>query len=147
MGAHRSEYRTGRHCAFALHVHLVFVSKYRRGVFGANHLEAMETVFREVCADFEAELREFNGEDSHVHLLINYPPKVALAKLVNSLKGVSARILRRDFPELERRCWKGHLWSASYFAGSVGGAPLSVLKQYIEGQNRPAGPHGASPPT
>jgi putative transposase len=63
---------------------------------------------------------------------------VAVSQLVNSLKGVSARIMRRDHPELEQRLWRGHLWSPSYFAGSVGGAPLSVLRQYIQDQQRPA---------
>jgi putative transposase len=129
--------RHGRHCVFVLHVHLVFVTKYRWRVFNDEHLRHLETVFRAVCADFGAELAEFNGETDHVHLLINYPPKVSVSHLVNSLKGVSARVMRRDHPGLHRRFWRGHLWSPSYFAGSVGGAPLSVLRQYIENQQRP----------
>lgn len=93
---------------------------------------------RTVCADFEGELVEFNGEDNHVHLLVNFPPKVALAKLVNSLKGVSSRRLRQQFPDVARHYYRANrLWSASYFAGSVGGAPLNVLQQYIEQQNHP----------
>jgi putative transposase len=146
MGITAGEIRTGRHCVFALHAHLVFVTKYRRNVFSAEHLVALERMMRAVCRDFEAELREFNGESDHVHLLVNYPPKVALATLVNSLKGVSSRLLRRDFPELQERYWRGHLWSASYFAGSVGGAPLDMLRLYIEQQREPFGPSGASPP-
>ncbi len=81
---------------------------------------------------------EFNGEDNHVHLLVNFPPKVAVTKLVNSLKGVSSRRLRQEFPDLVRPYWRANkLWSRSYFAGSVGGAPLTVVRQYIEQQNRP----------
>ncbi|WP_455351385.1 IS200/IS605 family transposase [Streptomyces sp. SYSU K217416] len=130
--------RTGRHCAFALHAHLVFVTKYRHKVFTDAHLKRMEEIMRAVCADFECELIEFNGEDSHVHLLVNFPPKVALSKLVNSLKGVSSRRLRQEYPELVRHYWRAQrLWSGSYFAGSVGGAPLSIVRQYIEQQNRP----------
>jgi putative transposase len=92
---------------------------------------------RDVSADFETGLAEFNGEASHVHLLVNFPPKVALSKLVNSLKGVSRR-MRQEFPDLRRHYWRANrLWSGSYFAGSVGGAPISVLRQYIEQQNRP----------
>ncbi len=91
-----------------------------------------------VCADFEVELVEFNGESNHVHLLVNFPPKVALSKLVNSLKGVSSRRLRQEFPELVQHYWRAQrLWSGSYFAGSVDGAPISALQQYIEQQNRP----------
>lgn len=76
---------------------------------------------RDVCADFECQLREFNGESNHVHLLVNFPPKIALSRLVNSLKGVSSRRLRQEFPDLRRHYWRASpLWSGSYFAGSVG---------------------------
>ena len=73
----------------------------------------------------------------YVHLLVNYPPKVALARLVNSLKGVSSRMLKKKFPMLAKFYWKGALWSPSYFAGSCGGASLEVLKKYIDAQERP----------
>ena len=93
---------------------------------------------REVCAGFEAELLAFNAADSHVHLLVDFPPKVAAAKPVNSLKGVPSRRLRQEFPDLVRHYYRANkLWSGSYFAGPVGGAPLSLIKQYIERQNRP----------
>ena len=130
--------RTGRHCVFALHAHLVFVTKYRHPVFAAEHLTRLEEIVRDVCADFECELVEFNGEAEHVHLLVTFPPKVALSRLVNSLKGVSSRRLRQEFPDLRKHYWRAQrLWSASYFAASVGGAPLSVVRQYIEQQQRP----------
>jgi putative transposase len=84
------------------------------------------------------ELWEFNGEASHVHLLVNFPPKVAPSKLVNSLKGVSSRRMRQEFPDLARHYWRANrLWSASYFAGPAGGAPISVLRQYIEQPDQP----------
>ena len=132
------EIRTGRHCVFALHAHLVFVTKYRHKVFTDRHLRRMEEILREVATDFECEITEFNGESNHVHLLVTFPPKVALSRLVNSMKGVTSRRLRQEFPELAQHYWRANkLWSASYFAGSVGGAPLSALKQYIEQQARP----------
>lgn len=134
----RQDLRTGRHCIFALHVHLVFVTKYRRQVLTATTIDRLKTIFEAVCTDFEAELVEMNGEDDHVHLLVNYPPKVSISKLVNSLKGVSSRLLRKEYPELQHRFYKGVLWSPSYFAGSCGGAPLSVIKQYVEQQRTPS---------
>ncbi|WP_026127417.1 IS200/IS605 family transposase [Nocardiopsis lucentensis] len=134
-----SDVRTGRHCVFAMHAHLVFVTKYRHRVFTDRHLSRMEEIMRAVCADFESELVEFNGEADQVHLLVDFPPKVAVSKLVNSLKGVSSRRLRQEFPELESHYWRAkRLWSGSYFAGSVGGAPISVLRAYIEDQKRPS---------
>ena len=125
----------GRSTVTALHAHLVFVTKYRRGVFEDAHHEAIGRIFRQVCSDFNAVLVDCNGEEDHVHLLIEYPPTVQLSKLINSLKGVSSRILRRDFPALKTKVWRGqHLWSPSYFAASCGGAPLSIVRQYIETQ-------------
>jgi putative transposase len=69
--------------------------------------------------------------------LVEYPPKVAVSALVNSLKGVSSRLLRRDRPDLATHCWQGVLWSPSYFAASCGGAPISIVRQYIEQQKTP----------
>ncbi|MFF1359942.1 IS200/IS605 family transposase [Streptomyces sp. NPDC058297] len=132
--------RTGRHVAYNLHVHLVFVTKYRRKALTDKILKRCEEIMREVCTDFEAELKQFNGEEDHVHLLVHYPPKVQLSKLVNSLKGVSSRRLRQEYDaHIRRHLWGGHFWSGSYFAGSCGGAPLTVVRQYIENQKRPVG--------
>src|SRR5690606_14197000 len=90
-------------------------------------------IFAGVCADFEAELVQFDGEDDHVHLLVNYPPKVAVSALVNSLKGVSSRMIRRKrYPSIRNKLWGGALWSPSYFAGSCGGAPIEIIRQYIK---------------
>lgn len=134
--------RHGRHVVASLHLHLVFVSKYRRGVFDAEALAALRTIFAGVCRDFDARLLEMDGEDDHVHLVIEYPPKVSASKLVNSLKGVSSRLLRKARPDIARRYWQGVLWSPSYLAASCGGAPISVIRQYIEQQRTPSEPHG-----
>jgi putative transposase len=122
---------------------LVFVTKYRRGVLTGEHPDALREVFASVCADFGATLVEMDGEDDHVHLLVAYPPHVAVARLVNSLKGVSARRLRQRYRVRTRR---EHLWSPSYLAASAGAAaceaeacaPLETLRQYIH-QQRTAG--------
>jgi putative transposase len=101
-------------------------------------LMCCEQAMRRVCAEFDADLAEFNGEDNHVHLLVTYPPKVAISALVNSLKGVSARRLRAEFTgRVNRYAMHGHFWSPSYLAASCGGAPHSIIRQYIEQQNRP----------
>lgn len=132
--------RTGRHVVFCLHAHLVFTTKRRGKVLTKAHLERLHAIFASVCADFDVDLREFNGESDHVHLLVFYPPKVRLSELVNSLKGVSSRLLKKEFPQISAfwsvRKSRGVLWTPSYFAGSVGSAPLTILKQYIENQGR-----------
>lgn len=130
--------RTGRHCTFELHVHLVFVTKYRRSVFTEEVISELHGIFSKVCQDFEATLVEFDGEHDHVHLLVYYPPKVAISKLVNSLKGASSmRIRKLNYPSVNKALWGGSLWSRSYFAGSCGGAPIDMIRKYIEGQQTP----------
>jgi putative transposase len=133
-----NDYRPGRHVVSALFVHLVFMTRYRRGVLDADMLRSCEAAMRKVCGDFGAELREFNGEDDYIHLLVGYPPKVAVSALVNSLKGVSARHLRSEFTgRVNRYTLHGHFWSPSYLAASCGDAPLSIIRQYIERQRHP----------
>ena len=133
-----NDIRRGRHCVFSMHVHLVFVTKYRRDVFTKAILNDLQEIFASVCADFEAELVAFDGEDDHVHLLVNYPPKVAISKLVNSLKGISSLLIRKkNYPNIKKKLWKGALWSPSYFAGSCGGAPIEIIRQYIKQQQTP----------
>ena len=131
-----SDYRRGRSVVYALHVHLVFVTKYRRRVFDEAATAALRTIFARVCEDFGAELRACDGEDDHVHLLVEYPPTVLLPTLVNSLKGVSSRLLRQQRPDIVRRYWKNVLWSPSYFAASCGGAPLDIIRRYVEQQRK-----------
>jgi len=129
------DYRRGRTCVFLIHAHLVFVTKYRRGVLTGEHLDYLRSVFAAVCQDFGATLAEMDGEDDHVHLLVEYPPTVQLSKLVNSLKGVSSRMLRAKY---QVRTHRDHLWSPSYFAASCGGAPLEIIRKYVESQRTPA---------
>jgi putative transposase len=133
-----TDLRHGRTCVFAMHVHLVFVTKYRRRVFTQQVMRELKLIFASVCRDFEADLVEFEGEQDHVHLLVNYPPKFSVSKLVNSLKGVSSRLLRnKGYPSIQKALWGESLWSPSYFAGSCGGAPISIIRQYIENQQSP----------
>jgi len=100
--ARYGDIRTGRHRVFDP----VFVARYRHPVFTAAHLHRIEQITRDVCRDFECEPAEFNGEANHVHLLVRFPPKVALPRLVNSLNGVSSRRLRQEFPDLRRHHWQ-----------------------------------------
>lgn len=133
-----TDIRRGRHCVFLIHIHLVFVTKYRRKIFDQDAIEKLRNYFSSVCTDFDVELVEMDSERDHVHLLVNYPLTLSVSNLVNSLKEVSSRLLRRDRPDIaERYYYKGVLWSSSYFAASCCGAPLSIIKQYIEQQETP----------
>lgn len=121
-----------------LHAHLVFVTKFRRKLFTDPMLTLTETTMRGVCAELDIDLVEFNGEADHVHLLVAYPPTLAISVLAQRLKGRTAYAVRREYTgACVRARMRGHLWSPSYFAVSCRGAPLSIIKQYIGGQARP----------
>lgn len=99
--------RRGRTCVFGLHVHLVFMTKYRRRIFTKAVLVDLKEIFKSVCKDFNAVLIECEGERDHVHLLIDYTPKVAISHLVNSLKGVSSRMIRKkQYPTVTKSLWE-----------------------------------------
>ena len=134
MASARS-FRSGRHVVYSLQAHLVFIPKYRRGVISERVFTILRTAWEQVCTDFGCELRETSWEPDHVHLLVGYPPKIALSPLVNSLKGVSARRLRAaNLPEVRNKWWGEHCWSPSYCAVSCGGAPLETVRRYVQKQ-------------
>jgi putative transposase len=146
----KNNYRRGRHSITLLYAHLVFVTKYRKKVFKAEHLNAMPQIFSDVALKMNFQVLEINGESDHVHVLIEYPPKLSLSQIVNALKGVSSRMLRKQFDLTPHQ---DHLWSPSYFAISCGGAtdaegkseetdylassPIEKIKNYIQNQKSP----------
>ena len=135
---HETRLRRGRSVVYSLSYHLVFVTKYRRRPITARVRQFLGKVFSDVCCDFGGTLDEMDGEADHLHLLVSMPPKVAPANLVNSLKGVSSRYLRRQrYPEVRRALWGEHFWSPSYFVSSTGGATLAKVKAYIQKQRVP----------
>lgn len=125
-----NDIRDGRYCVFLMHVHLICVIKYRREMFTKAILDDLHSIFTSVCAGFEVALVEFDGEDDPVYLLANYPPKVSVPNLVNSLKGISSRMIRKkNCPNIQKKLCGGAMWSPSRFAGGLE-APLSKLSCY-----------------
>jgi len=127
-------YLRKRHSVSKLVVHLVFTTKYRRKLFDAIMIGQLREAFESACVKLECELVEMNGEADHVHLLISYPPRLAVSVMVNNLKSVSSRMLRLQNSHLERQSKNAALWSRSYFACTAGGATIDTLKAYIESQ-------------
>ncbi|MBE9213057.1 IS200/IS605 family transposase [Plectonema cf. radiosum LEGE 06105] len=123
---------------YDLNIHLVLVTKYRKKVINKAMLVRLQEIFESTCTKWRSQLREFNGEQDHVHLLINYPPDVEVSKLVNNLKTVSSRLIRKDFAEqLKSVYFKPVFWSGAYFVASSGGVTIEQLKKYVENQHSP----------
>jgi putative transposase len=128
----------GYRTVYDLNIHLVLVTKYRRKVIDRAMLTRLEEIFRSTCSKWRSELKEFNGEEDHVHLLISYPPDVEVSKLVNNLKTVSSRLIRKDFLEVLNLVYsKPVFWSGAYFVASAGGTTIAQLKVYVESQQSP----------
>src|SRR5262249_24744905 len=118
------------HCVYSLQFHLVIVTKYRRKGITMEMLERLDGIFRETLEKLRSELIEFNGEEDHVHLLLQTNPTVQLSKLVNNLKTVSSRLIRRDFKGHVNRIYRKRVfWHRSYCLISTGGATIEVLRK------------------
>jgi putative transposase len=123
---------------FRLVYHLVLVTKYRKRVLAGAAIDRAKTLLEELCIAWGGRLLECSGESDHLHALIDMPPKARPSDVVNNLKTVLSRQLRKEFPGL-RSAYRGKpvLWSPSYCLISAGGAPIEILQQYVENQRRP----------
>ncbi len=118
--------------------HLVLVTKYRRKCFTNEILNRLEIICVELCQKWEVQVLEFGGEADHIHLLLDMNPTVQPSKLINSLKTVTSRYIRKEFAtHLKQYYWKPVLWSRAYCLLTAGGAPIEKLREYIENQDRP----------
>ncbi|NES03527.1 MAG: IS200/IS605 family transposase [Okeania sp. SIO2F4] len=130
----RNMLKRERNSVSDLKVHLVCVTKYRKNVLTAEGLKLIKDSFETVAKKMNFKILEFNGETDHIHVAIEYPPKLSVSQIVNHLKGVSSRLYGAAG---YKKPHKTSLWSPSYFVASVGGAPLQTLKQYIQGGKSP----------
>lgn len=132
------QYKQGYRCVYSLNIHLVLVTKYRRKVINQAILNRLHDIFDSTCQKWGCELTEFNGEPDHVHLLISYPPDVAISRLVNNLKTVSSRLIRKEFAQSVNSIYSKPVFSTgAYFVASTGGATLEQIKSYVESQQSP----------
>ena len=130
--ANRTPYNTNNNIAWVCKYHVVWTPKYRRKVLTEEIAKRLKEIAYEVCQEREAKIIELEVMPDHVHLLVEVDPQYGIHRLVKQIKGRSSRLLRSEFTSLKRRL--PTLWTNSYFVATVGGAPLSVIKQYIENQ-------------
>jgi putative transposase len=126
------------HCVYNLKYHLVLVTKYRKRCFTSEMLDRLNTISKDICEKWEIELLEFGGEADHIHMLLDMHPNIIPSKFINNLKTVTSRLIRKEFSQhLKEYYWKPVLWTRAYCLISAGGAPLSILADYIAKQERP----------
>lgn len=134
------DFKRNRHAVYRLYYHLVVVTKYRHACITPEIMARLKEIAHDLFNKWGAEVIEMNGENDHVHILFEAPPQVQLSKLVNNFKTVSSRYIRKEFADhLSRYYWKPFFWSRSYMLFTTGGAPLEVIKKYIEQQGQQNG--------
>ena len=123
-----------KHSVFLLHYHLVLVVKYRRKVIDEEISERAKEIFSYICSNYNITLEEWNHDENHVHILFRAHPNTEISKFINAYKSASSRLIKKEFPEIKTKLWKEHFWSQSFCLLTTGGAPIEVIKQYIETQ-------------
>jgi putative transposase len=128
------EHKRGAHSVHAIAYHLVWCVKYRKTLLTSQIGDRVKEIVTEQANALGCEILEIETDTDHVHVLVRVKPTHQVSSLVHRFKGVSARRIFQEFPHLKYRLWGGHLWSPSYFVATVGGAPLSTIKQYVKSQ-------------
>ena len=127
---------TNNHSVFKLNYHLILVVKYRKKVINDVISDRLKQIFEDICSNYHISLNEWNHDIDHIHILLTAKPNTELSKFINAYKSASSRRIKKEFPEITQHLWKQYFWSQSYCLLTVGGAPLEVLKKYIESQGQ-----------
>ena len=128
------ELDTNSHSVFLLYYHLVFVVKYRRKVIDDVVSDRLKEIFLYIAPKYNVTLQEWNHDKDHVHILLKSHPNTELSKFINAYKSASSRLIKKEYPVIKKALWKEYFWSRSFCLVTSGGAPLEVLKRYIESQ-------------
>ena len=128
------ELDSNAHSVFLLNYHLVLVVKYRRKVFNDDISNHAKEIFEYISPNYNITLQEWNHDLEHVHILFKAHPNTEISKFINAYKSASSRLLKKEFPQIREKLWKEYFWSQSFCLLTTGGAPLDVIKQYIENQ-------------
>ena len=130
-----SEYQHGAHSVFSIHLHLVWVTKYRKPVLRGDVAAKARELIREICRNESVEILKGHVSKDHIHLFVSIPPQVCISRLVQKLKGKSSYKMLHQFESLRRQYWGRHLWARGYFCCSSGNVTDEIIKQYIEEQS------------
>ena len=130
----KHRYDKGAHAIYSIQFHLVCCVKYRKKVLIGKVADRIKEIVLNIAASFGIEIIEQETDRDHIHILFTSRPQIQVSKFVNNLKGVSSRLLRKEFPELKNELWGSSFWSPSYFLASTGQVSLETLKRYVEEQ-------------
>ena len=128
------ELDNNNHSVFSMYYHLILVVKYRRKVFDDSISDYAKSVFEKIAPSYNISLLEWNHGVDHVHIMFKAQPNSELSKFINAYKSASSRLIKKDYPEIREKLWKEYFWSQSFCLLTTGGAPIEVIRKYIETQ-------------
>lgn len=128
------ELDTNKHSVFLIYYHLILVIKYRRKVIDERKSERLKEIFEYISPNYKIELQEWNHDKDHIHILFKAHTKSEISKFINSYKSASSRLVKKEFTDIKEKLWKKNFWSRSFCLLTTGGAPIEVIKRYIESQ-------------
>jgi len=123
---------TNKHSVFLLYYHLVLVTKYRIRIITDSISKRLEEIFKRAGEKHYVILEKWGDEKDHVHILFRARPSTHLSRFINAYKSASSRLIKKEFPEIRQKLWKEYFWSRSYCLLTTGGAPIEVIKKYLE---------------
>ena len=115
-----ADYRRGAHTVFEIHLHLVWITKYRRPALTGEIAVRVRDLIRDICAQHEVKIMKGHVSKDHVHLFVSIPPQVTISRLLQWLKGKTAHHLLAEYSHLKKQFWGRHLWARGYFCCSSG---------------------------
>lgn len=129
---------SNNHSVFLLHYHLILVVKYRRNVIDDTISDRLKAIFEYIQPKYHISIQEWNHDGDHVHLLMKAHPNTEISKFLNAYKSASSRLIKKEFPSMKKQLWKESFWSKSYCLLTTGGAPIEIIRAYIESQGEKA---------
>ena len=124
------------HSVFLLHYHLVLVVKYRRQIFNDEISNRAREIFEYIAPNYNITTEEWNHDKDHVHILFRAHPNTEISRFINAYKSASSRLPKKEFPQIRQKLWEERFWSQSFCLLTTGGAPIEVIKKYIESQGQ-----------
>ena len=128
------ELETNNHSVFLMYYHLVLVIKYRRKVIDDTISNRLREIFEYIAPNYNITLQEWNQDKDHVHILLKGQPKTELSKFIYAYKSASSRLIKKEYPQIREQWWKENFWSRSFCLLTTGGAPIDVIRKYIDSQ-------------
>ena len=122
------------HSVFLMYYHLVFVVKYRRKVINEAISDRLKEIFEYIAPNYNIDLQEWNHDGDHLHIIFKGQPNTELSKFINTYKSASSRLIKKEYSQIREKLWKETFWSKNFCLLTTGGAPIEVIKKYIEKQ-------------